>query len=461
MMGFVNSAIDYAVEHKSDFVLDDNHFIRERKMPFSDFIPFMIFRTRTTLRNSIHSMYKLLAQFDFDFKKISASAFSQQRRYIDPEVFNAINKEFLKKIGIKDKKRILKTFKGKRVFAGDGSDLEILNLISTRAEFKVKDKKSHYTYPAIAKFSAVVDVLNGYIMDGRLGNFKEGDFPMAHENLKNLHDIVDFKNSIFTYDRGFVGLELYARLIELCTSFVIRLRDGAYKDEINDMESNDEVVELKLTDDRLAKFNDPELKAKYEKLESIKLRIVKTKIKVIRYDKKTHKEYEDEVDETLLTNIPEEEMSVEDLKEIYKLRWGIEVDFDTLKNRFDIENFTGTIKLTHQQDLYSQFMIFNIFCYTRNLLNLKLEIRFVNKFGEEYLDYPFEYKINEANLIRNLLEDIAKIMLVPLKTTKSFLMKCLFTESLENPIKTYKQRRNERAGKKNWQKHRQNCKPMK
>ena len=43
------------------------------------------------------------------------------------------------------------------------------------------------------------------------------------------------------------------------------------------MKYNDEMVELKLTDDRLAKFNDPELKSKYEKLESIKLRIVKTK----------------------------------------------------------------------------------------------------------------------------------------------------------------------------------------
>ena len=75
----------------------------------------------------------------------------------------------------------------------------------------------------------------------------------------------------------------------------------------------------------------------------------KQKIKVTRYDKNTHKEYEDEVDEILLTNMSEEEMSVEDLKEIYKLRWGIEVDFDTLKNRFDIENFTWTIKLTHQQ----------------------------------------------------------------------------------------------------------------
>ena len=458
MINFVRSSIGYVVDNKREFILDDIHFRRNRKWPFDVYMDFMVFSKKTTIRHSIHSMYKLMGEFNFI--KISDSAYSQQRRYIDPEVFNVMNKKFLNNIGITDDKKILKTYKGRRVFAGDGSDVEILNLISTRSEFNVKPNKSNYTYPAIAKFSAVVDVLNGYILDGRLGDFKEGDFPMAHENLKNIHDVVDFNNSIFTYDRGYVGLELNARLIELSASFVIRLRDGVYVDEINNMKSNDEMVKLELTDERLENFKDPELKAKYENKEYIELRVVKTKINVIRFDENGN-EYEDEVDEVLLTNLSKEEMSVEDLKEIYKLRWSIEVDFNTLKHRFKIENFTGTIKLTHQQDLYSQFIIFNLFCYINNLLNFKLEKRFVNKFGSEYLDYDFEYKINQANLIRNLLEDIAVIMLVPLKTRKSFLLSNLFTESLKNPIKTYKNRHNKRDDKKNSQKHRQNCKPMK
>ena len=139
------------------------------------------------------------------------------------------------------------------------------------------------------------------------------------------------------------------------------------------MTSNDEFVKLKLTDSRLEKFHDIELKEKYSKKDYIELRVVKTKVKVIKYDEKTNEEYEEEIDEILLTNFTKEEMSVEDLKEIYKLRWGIEVDFDTLKNRFGIENFSGSIKLTHQQDLYSQFVIFNVYCYINNLLNMKLQ----------------------------------------------------------------------------------------
>ena len=457
LIKFIESAIEKVDENKREYIVDDVHFTRVRKWSFLDYIKFMILRKKTTIRHSIHSMYKKLALFDFE--KISSSAFSQQRRYIEPEVFKEINKEFLLKIRIKDKKKILETYKGKRVFAGDGSDLEILNLLVTRSSFKVKPKKSNYTYPAIAKFSAIADVLNGYIIEGTLGDFKEGDYPMMHDNLKNLHDVIDFTNSIFTFDRGYVGLELNARLLELNTNFVIRLRNNVYLNEIENMTSDDELVEFKLTDERLAKFNDPELKAKYEKLDHIEMRVVKTKITVIKFDKETNKEYEEEVEEILLTNLLKEEMSVEDLKDIYKLRWGIEVNFNTLKHRFNIENFTGTIKQTHQQDLYAQIILFNIFCYTNNLLNFKLQKRFVNKYGEEYLEYDYEYKINQANLIRNLLEDIAMIMLSPLKKQRSFLLTNLFTESLKDPIKKKKIRRNKREGKKNSQKYRQNCKP--
>lgn len=156
-----------------------------------------------------------------------------------------------------------------------------------------------------------------------------------------------------------------------------------------------------------------------------------------------------------------EDMSVEDLKEIYKLRWGIEVNFNTLKHRFNIENFTGTVKITHQQDLYSQFIIYNLFCYINNLLNLKLEMRFVNKYGEEYLDYEYEYKINQANLIRNLLEDITTIILSPRRERVIFLLSNLFTECVKDPIKKIKIRYEKHDGKKNSQKFRQNCKPMK
>ena len=85
--------------------------------------------------------------------------------------------------------------------------------------------------PTQAKFSSMMDVLNGYILDGILGNFKEDELKLMHQNLKNIEKLVNFEKSIFIFDRGYVEMELYARIIELGSYFVVRLRKTDYKDE--------------------------------------------------------------------------------------------------------------------------------------------------------------------------------------------------------------------------------------
>lgn len=45
--------------------------------------------------------------------------------------------------------------------------------------------------------------------------------------------------------------------------------------------------------------------------------------------------------EILITNLTEDELKYEDSKELYFKRWGIETKFDELKNKFQIENFSG------------------------------------------------------------------------------------------------------------------------
>ena len=54
---------------------------------------------------------------------------------------------------------------------------------------------------------------------------------------------------------------------------------------------------------------------------------------------------------------------IEDLKELYRMRWEIETNYNTLKNRFYIENYTGKRRITIEQDIYSKFLRFNITKY--------------------------------------------------------------------------------------------------
>ena len=119
--------------------------------------------------------------------------------------------------------------------------------------------------PTQAKFSSIMDVLNGYILDGILGNFKEDELKLMHQNLKNIEKIVNFEKSIFILDRGYMKMELYARIIELGSYFVVRLRKTDYKDERKQIKTNDSPINLKLNAERLNLFNDPHLKEKYSK----------------------------------------------------------------------------------------------------------------------------------------------------------------------------------------------------
>ncbi|MCR0487373.1 transposase, partial [[Clostridium] innocuum] len=45
--------------------------------------------------------------------------------------------------------------------------------------------------------------------------------------------------------------------------------------------------------------------------------------------------------EYLISNLPMNEYSIDDLKELYHLRWTIETSYNRLKNRIKLEEFSG------------------------------------------------------------------------------------------------------------------------
>ena len=67
--------------------------------------------------------------------------------------------------------------------------------------------------------------------------------------------------------------------------------------------------------------------------------------------------------ETLITNLPQQTMSKEQLKEIYTARWGIECTYKTLKQRLQIQNYTTQTSIGIQQDIYATFLLYNILLF--------------------------------------------------------------------------------------------------
>ena len=67
-----------------------------------------------------------------------------------------------------------------------------------------------------------------------------------------------------------------------------------------------------------------------------------------------------EREETLITNLPTETFDCRQIAELYHMRWGIETAYETLKDRLQIENFTGTKPILLLQDVYGTIYISNL-----------------------------------------------------------------------------------------------------
>ena len=66
-------------------------------------------------------------------------------------------------------------------------------------------------------------------------------------------------------------------------------------------------------------------------------------------------------------------MSIEDLKNLYNLRWGIETNYHYLKESMKIETITSSKKDLIEQDILSQMLVFNLLQAIQNNLEEKIE----------------------------------------------------------------------------------------
>ena len=92
------------------------------------------------------------------------------------------------------------------MFGGDGFDFEIPDFEEVRAEFGIKNIPK-YRKPAIAKFLSIMNLLNGFILDEIIENYKQVELLLMHQNLENIKDFITPEKSIFIFDRGYVRQE--------------------------------------------------------------------------------------------------------------------------------------------------------------------------------------------------------------------------------------------------------------
>ena len=113
------------------------------------------------------------------------------------------------------------------------------------------------------------------------------------------------------------------------------------------MKTDDEWIKLNVAGDRLRKISDTEIKEELKAKKTLIVRISKVILDTGEI-------------EYLLSNISEDIIQPEEMKETYFKRWQIEIGYDILKNKLHLENFTVKTKITIEQDFYAQIYTFNV-----------------------------------------------------------------------------------------------------
>ena len=174
---------------------------------------------------------------------------------------------------------------------------------------------------------------------------------------------------IFIADRGFHSFNVFAHAIEHNSYFLIRAKDVNMRrllgNDIPEDESFDVQVNRILTRSQSQKKRlHPEFEEQYRFLckkvtfdyiehESgkeypISLRILRFKISDNGY-------------ENIITNLPVEEFSAEEIKELYRLRWNLETSFRELKHTIGAVNFHSKTREYIEMEIWARFILYN-FC---------------------------------------------------------------------------------------------------
>lgn len=405
---------DQATMKSDDFITfcrngNPNVLIRKRKMPLDDLLLSMINRKGLTLKMELRNYMKI----SHPGINISKPGYLKQRMKLNPEAFKYLyqshNANFYH-----DDEITPYTYKGFLVLAADGSDINVPTTSETLEKYGNASKRGGKPRAQIG-LGCLYDVLNRFILDSAINKVKFDEMSVALSQLDRVRDTIGEKYPFMVImDRGYPSIPAFLHMIDSGVFFVVRLKSSDFKAEQKTLGSNDEDVLIELTKPRRKNYIGTEKEAIMMSRDSFPLRMVTVTL-------------EDEKSEVLATNLPRDLFPQECFQEIYHMRWQIETAYQTLKDRLQMENFTGIKAILLEQDINSTIYVSNL---------AEDIICDVEEQQSDHLkkDYKHTMRINRNVSIGLLKNDLIYIMLEQDPEKKTSLMQNLYREIRENIV---------------------------
>ncbi|GBE19491.1 MAG TPA: IS4 family transposase [Candidatus Pacearchaeota archaeon] len=350
--------------------ISKNCFIRKRKLPFPILILFMLNLVKKSLQKELTEFFSSFS----NEKNITNSAFCQSRMNLNYTAFIELNDLMIESFYQNSE---YKTWEDFRLLAIDGSRLQ-LPISKEIVEFFGYAKNNHATITSMAQASCCFDLLNKKLLNSEINHYETSEYDLALEHLDKINPL----NDLLIYDRGYSGIWFMFYNLLKQKDFVVRMQKNSIPEVRNFFISNEKskTIEIK----KLSIKSDEHLKRLKIDFSPFKIRLIKVVLE------------NGEIEVLATSLINEKKYPNKVFKDLYFLRWGIETEFDHLKNHLMIEDFTGLSSLSVLQDFYS----------TQLATNLQ---RVIIKEAEEELqkekkNTKYNYKVNK-NLATGFMKD--------------------------------------------------------
>ena len=300
-------------EYTSVCRIDENTFVRNRKMPLQDLILTMINRKGLSLTLELRNYMKTA----HPGTEISKPGYLKQRMKLNPDAFLDLyhyhNKNFYSEPGYA-------TYNGYLVLAADGSNLNIPTTKETLETFGTSSRKNTKPQASIG-LGCLYDVMNRMIIESDCKRCKFDEMAVAESQIDKVYETIGTEQPfLVVMDRGYPSTPAFIRMMEKNIYFLVRLKSSDYKKEQDSLENNDNWIDIALDKSRIRHYEGTSIAEQMRKLRYIHLRMVKIYLDEGNY-------------EVLLTNLPTEKFSTEQLADLYHMRWSIETAYETLKSR--------------------------------------------------------------------------------------------------------------------------------
>ena len=329
----------------------ETDFSRKKKWSFEEIMKFMLTMEGKALKD------ELLEYFDFDNSTPSNAAFNQRRAQILPEAFEFLFQEFTRSFNDNA------TYKGFKLIACDGSDLCIThNPKDKTTYFKPRPNDKGYNQLHLNVFYDLCSrrYTDAIIQPGRLKN--------ENNAMCRLIDRYSGQPAIFIADRGYENYNIFAHAEHKGMYYLIRVKDVTSNGIASNLtmlpkcDEFDEWVNVTLT-----RKQTNEVKENLEKYRMIMKRIpfdyldlhlnpfYEMKMRVVRFP------ISQDSYECIITNLPQEEFSCDEIKQLYAKRWGIETSFRELKYALGLTRFHAKKPEYIMQEIWARMTLYN-FC---------------------------------------------------------------------------------------------------